>query len=80
MNIDEANNGQDNDKEDEPDNFVESKKRDRGDWFPDGSDVQHKVLINNKRKEKVLEVDSAFEGIFLYKPGMELPSLFHYAN
>lgn len=41
---------------------------------------QQKVFINNKRKEKVLEVDAAYEGIFLYKPGMELPSLFHYAN
>jgi hypothetical protein len=27
-----------------------------------------------------MENDSAFDGIYLYKPGVELPSLYQFAN
>ena len=39
-----------------------------------------RIFINNRSKDKKLENDSTYEGIYLYKPGMELPSLYHFAN
>lgn len=39
-----------------------------------------KVHINAKRKEKYVENEQSNEGIFLYKPGVNLPSLFEFCN
>ena len=40
-----------------------------------------RILINNRlNKDKKQESDSTYEGIYLYKPGMELPSLYQFAN
>jgi hypothetical protein len=38
------------------------------------------VFINNRAKDKKLENDAAYDGIYLYKPGVELPSLYQFAN
>jgi hypothetical protein len=38
------------------------------------------VLINNRSRDKRNDGDSQFEGIYLYKPGVELPSLYQFAN
>jgi hypothetical protein len=74
-----ANDGHEHENDHDHDNHIEGK-RNRGDWLPqDGSEV-HKLFISTKRKEKPVEGDSTYEGIFLYKPGVELPSLFHFAN
>lgn len=39
-----------------------------------------RIFINNRSKDKKLENDSTYEGIYLYKPGVELPSLYQFAN
>ena len=39
-----------------------------------------RVLINNRAKDKKVETDSAYDGIYLYKPGVELPSLYQFTN
>jgi len=38
------------------------------------------MLINNRVKDKKMETDSAYDGIYLYKPGVELPSLYQFSN
>ena len=39
-----------------------------------------RVYINNRAREKKQESDSTYDGIYLYKPGVELPSLYQFAN
>ncbi len=39
-----------------------------------------RVIINNRPKDKKIENDSLYDGIYLYKPGVELPSLYQFAN
>lgn len=39
-----------------------------------------RVVINNRQKDKKVENDAEYEGIYLYKPGVELPSLYQFAN
>ena len=65
-------------EEDKDELDISSKKRPR-DWIEKDSELR-KVVINNRRKEKMVELDSTCEGIFLYKPGVELPSLFQFTN
>jgi hypothetical protein len=39
-----------------------------------------RIFINNRAKDKKLENDSTYDGVYLYKPGVELPSLYQFAN
>lgn len=59
-------------------NFDTNKKKAK-DWGDKESAVK-RVIINNRSKDKKLENDSAYDGIYLYKPGVELPSLYQFAN
>ena len=53
--------------------------RRRGREWEKESEVR-RVLINNRAKDKKVETDSAYDGIYLYKPGVELPSLYQFTN
>lgn len=59
-------------------NFDTNKKKAK-EWGDKESAVK-RVIINNRAREKKVENDSAYEGIYLYKPGVELPSLYQFAN
>lgn len=69
------NEGGEDEKEDVE---ISSKKRPRG-WTEKDSELR-KVVINNRRKDKLVEMDASHEGVFLYKPGVELPSLFQFSS
>lgn len=56
----------------------DTKKRGK-EWAEKESEVR-RIFINNRVKDKKQESDSTYEGIYLYKPGVELPSLYQFAN
>ena len=58
-------------------NFDTNKKG--RDWADKESAIK-RVIINNRVRDKKVEGDSAYDGIYLYKPGVELPSLYQFAN
>ena len=49
--------------------FLDTNKKRGRDWNEKESAVK-RVIINNRNKEKRLENDSAYDGIYLYKPGV----------
>jgi hypothetical protein len=57
----------------------DTNKKKAREWAEKESAVK-RIFINNRGKDKKMENDQAYEGIYLYKPGVELPSLYQYAN
>lgn len=76
--LDYLNNGN---RPDEPSREYadEVNKKKAKEWVEKESEVR-RVFINNRSRDKKLENDSAYDGIYLYKPGVELPSLYQFAN
>lgn len=71
--------GEHEEPDDSKQSHEEPSRIGRNNWGEKDSSVR-KVTINNRAKEITHELDRSYDGIYLYKPGVELPNLFHLLN